>query len=287
MGLAHRCVDGHGFVVRCSQASGAVVDAQPCFNNAVLGVSGVACERDLLAVVTVLLVAPKAYQMRGPRWCEFVGVCEASLATAQESEIIPGRCQGRATRPVLYSCVVAFAALAPLGAAIPRVATNDDPVNNCPDLAVRGRLVRLLDEPGHHAVRGHAAALGDAFVLSVGRRDNLCEVLIRLRGDPAVVKGAGGLLHVRLEGAVFDVFALDGVALDQRDSVAGQEVVSCLRRLRLHAGVLQPHPVAELHVVILPGDASTRLLASSGSTYFFVDKVSKMSKVSSALGRKR
>ena len=34
--------DGHGFAVCCPQAFEAVVDAQPCFNHAVLGVVGVA-----------------------------------------------------------------------------------------------------------------------------------------------------------------------------------------------------------------------------------------------------
>ena len=101
-----------------------------------------------------------------------------------------------------------------------------------------------------------------------------------------ILKDAVGFLHVHLERGVLDGRVFECVPLDQRDGVAGQEVVASCWWLRLHAWVAQLHPVAELHVVIFPGDASTRLLASSGSTYFFVDKVSKMSKVSSALGRK-
>ena len=106
-------------------------------------------------------------------------------------------------------------------------------------------------------------------------------------GDGSVLKYPVGFLRVGLEGALLDVGALDRVPLHKGHSVASKEVVSCFLGLARHSGVVQLHPVAKLHVVILPGDASTRLLASSGSTYFFVNKVSKMSKVSSAFGWKR
>ena len=105
--------------------------------------------------------------------------------------------------------------------------------------------------------------------------------------DVTFVEQEFGLMHVHLERVVFDVGVFQRVALDQGYGIARQEVVPCFWWLPLHAGVAQIHPVAELYVMILPGEASTRLLASSGSTYCFVDKVSKMSEVSSALGRKR
>ena len=53
---------------------------------------------------------------------------------------------------------------------------------------------------------------------------------------------------------------IDGVALYKRDGVAHEEVVSCLRWLGDHDGVVLFHFMAELQVVILPGAASIRLL---------------------------
>ena len=80
-----------------------------------------------------------------------------------------------------------------------------------------------------------------------------------------VRKDAEGILHVLFQRAVFDADPFDGVALDKGDCVASQEVVPSFWRLGPHARVFQLHPVAELHVVIFPGEASTRLLTCRGS----------------------
>ena len=78
--------------------------------------------------------------------------------------------------------------------------------------------------------------------------------------------------------------AEDGLALDKGDRVAGQEVVPGGRGFAPHCWVFLTHGLAKLQVVILPGVASMRLLASSGSMNFFANNVSKMSDFSSALG---
>ena len=59
---------------------------------------------------------------------------------------------------------------------------------------------------------------------------------------------------------MFDECGVDGVALHERDGVAREEVVSCLRWLGGHDWVVLFRFVAELQVVILPGAASIRLL---------------------------
>ena len=74
------------------------------------------------------------------------------------------------------------------------------------------------------------------------------------------------------------------VALDEGDRVSGQEVVLGGWWLVAHERLFLTRAVAEFQVVMTPGVASVRLLASSGSTNFFASSVFQMSDFSSALG---
>ena len=93
-----------------------------------------------------------------------------------------------------------------------------------------------------------------------------------------------GCCQVLLDGGVPYRDAEDCLALDKGDRVAGQEVVLGGWRLVAHERIFLTHVVAEFQVVMAPGVASMRLLASSGSTNFLANNVSQMSDFSSALG---
>ena len=93
-----------------------------------------------------------------------------------------------------------------------------------------------------------------------------------------------GCFQIALDGGVSHWRAQYCLSLDKGHHVARQEVVPCPGRLWLHCWIFQLYLMAEPEVVILPGAASTRLLAVSGFVNFFVDNASIMSDVSSALG---
>ena len=102
--------------------------------------------------------------------------------------------------------------------------------------------------------------------------------------DAAVAEERVCIIEVVDDGLVPDRGASDGLALDEGNSVTGQEVVSGLHWLGWHAWVGEAHIFAELQIVVLPSAASTRLLTTSGSTEFPCNKASVTSETSSGLG---